>query len=260
MSKKAKAREEIDTRQIPNGILITVTRGEKVVSKTGVYGCEPPHRTLTEQIEHFDWCFSGDWSPSFDKAYKAKAAEAARTSENHQQREWLIEHSSLRECFDDHHLFEQDADLWILLARAKIAVDEGNQDEARWLFHEARKLRKAMNDSMPETKMVQEAPSKGGLAVADKQQRVMGHCADLILGSSITKASLGTQIALAMKLAPAVSKYIQDHHDELKGSQLAKHAGKNLSITIRRWLSKTQDNVVRKAFEERLKREGLPLR
>ncbi|WEN15715.1 hypothetical protein PY254_03300 [Rhodanobacter sp. AS-Z3] len=258
--KKGKAREKIDTRQVPNGILITVRRGEKVVSKTGVYGCEQPQRTLAEEIAHFDWRLSGDWSPSFDRSYKAKAIEAACTLENHQQREWLIEHSALRECFDDHHLFEQDADVWILLARAKFALDEGNQDEAKHFFNEACGLRGAMNDSRPKTKAVSEATSKGGRTTAHKGQPVLDYCAGLILGPGITKAKLAAQFKLATWLAPDVRNYIRDHPDELKGSQLANHAGKNLTNTIKRWLGKTQSNVVRKAYEERLKREGLPLR
>lgn len=258
--KKGKTREEVDTRQVPNGILITVRRGEKVVSKTGVYGSEPPHRTLAEEISYLDWCLSGDWSPSFDRAYKAKAIEAARTSKNHQQREWLIEHSALRECFGDHRLFEQDADVWILLARAKIALDEGNQDEARWLFHEARKLRKAMHAPMPETKMVLEARRKGGKTVADRHQSVMEYCAQLILGSEVTKADLRTQGDLAKKLGNLAAIYIKAHQGELKGSQLANHADKEAESMIRRWLFRTQNNVIREAYEERLRQEGLPQR
>lgn len=262
MSKKVKAPKlRVDTRPIPNGIVITVRRGETVVRETEVYGHEPSQRSLVEEITYYDQCLSDDWSPSFAKAYKAKAAEAARNLDDSQQREWLIEHSALRECFADaHQFFEQDADAWITLARAKIALDEGREDEARQLFHKARKLRDAMCAVMPETKTELEAYSNGGKVIAERQQPVLKYCAELIHGPKITKASLATHIALAKLLAPAVRKYILNHRDELRGSQLASHAEKYLADTIKRWLGKTQNNVVRKAYEERRRKEGLPPR
>lgn len=264
MSKKAKApKQHVDTRQIPNGIVITVRHDETVVSETEVYGGESQQCTLAEEIAHFDFCLSDDWSPSFAKAYKAKAVEAAfrLDKDNRQQRDWLIEHSALRKCLcDDRQFFERDADVWITLMRAKIALNEGREDEARRLFHKARKLRDTMGAAMPETRIVREARINGGNEAAKKHLSVMEYCAELILGPSITKANLATQIALATKLAPAVSKYIRDHPDELKGSQLANHAGKNLTNTIKRWLGKAQRNVVRKAYEERRRQAGLPPR
>ena len=262
MSKTVKApKQHVDTRQMPNGIVITVRHDETVVSETEVYGDEPQQRTLAEEIAHFDFCLSDDWSPSFAKAYKAKAVEAAcrLDKDNRQQRDWLIEHSALRERFDDRHLFEQDADVWIALARAEIALNEGKEDEAQQLFKEACEGREAMNDPMPQTKAKREARSKGGRTVAYGQQPVMEYCAKLIRGPGITKTDLRTPSDLAKKLGGLVAIYIEDHHDELIGSQLANHAGKEVESLISRWLSKTHDNdVVRKAYEERRRQKGLP--
>lgn len=257
MSKKVKApKQHADTDEAPEKGL-----GESDYGNIEVVGCEPSHDTLAAKIWYLRVSLTCDWPVTSGREFEVGAFDAAIVSNNTEQREWLIKHHPLYGRFS-RKIREKSADAWIALSRAMIAYDEGKLDKAEQYFKGTNELLEQLGNMRPNTKAKQEAQSKGGNASADKHQGVVQYCAELIHGSDITQNDLRSPRDLAEKLAGSVRTYIQDHAEELHGSQLENHADENADVEglIMRWLSQAKDNVAKKAYEERLKREGLPAR